>query len=483
MPWLVLIFCLLIIPLGMVSVGVVHDSSRIVEEVERLKPDVVVLDLSMPGKDPLEVLTEVAAAHPDTRTIVYSGYDDMKSIDKAVEAGAWGYVSKHEDFKQVIAAKPYCDRVFLAGDVEHAVTLHLIKKADLLLRTTRYDGDAISVREALFLGTPVIATDNGLRPDGVGLIAIGDKQGLIDGIKQIAIMWVGESQVSAANAWAFEAAMLKALRSKRTYGRAATHVVRPQERPDFAYARAKRDAFRAVVLTQGHAVEGVFAQLSNRDHSLNIPGQPGPGGTFKVGGVTDPGTYFLKLQPPPSTGVGLLPPEPREITVERDQAGPRVAAERPENHGVAGQEQDQAPAQRTLTQPALGVDDVDEAATQLRVPLDGPVGQAEDTYLLGGRRIHAKLVGVVDVALLLRHAIGMPDFPQSALPQQHMRGGPSQRDGGSRPRAASGQRGNQRRHDQGSECPFHEALLSLCCVPICVFFLESECKDLFGLRV
>lgn len=84
-----------------------------------------------------------------------------------------------------IAAKSYTDKIFLTGDVEHAVTLHLINGADILLRTTTFDGDAISIREALFLDTPVIATDNGMRPDGVHLISIGDKQALIETIKAI----------------------------------------------------------------------------------------------------------------------------------------------------------------------------------------------------------------------------------------------------------------------------------------------------------
>jgi glycosyltransferase involved in cell wall biosynthesis len=53
------------------------------------------------------------------------------------------------------------------GDVEREITIHLIEKADLLLRPTYFDGDAVSVREALFLQTPVVATDNGMRPDGV----------------------------------------------------------------------------------------------------------------------------------------------------------------------------------------------------------------------------------------------------------------------------------------------------------------------------
>lgn len=62
------------------------------------------------------------------------------------------------------------DNVMLAGNVPHEQVLHLIKRADVVLRATLFDGDAISVREALHLGTPVVATDNGMRPDGVHLL-------------------------------------------------------------------------------------------------------------------------------------------------------------------------------------------------------------------------------------------------------------------------------------------------------------------------
>jgi hypothetical protein len=41
------------------------------------------------------------------------------------------------------------------------------------------------VREAIHLGTPVIATDNGMRPDGVELIEIGDEAGLVAKLAQI----------------------------------------------------------------------------------------------------------------------------------------------------------------------------------------------------------------------------------------------------------------------------------------------------------
>ena len=78
----------------------------------------------------------------------------------------------------------HAKNICLAGNVEHEVTLHLIKDADVLLRTTVFDGDAISVREALHLGTPVIATDNGMRPEGVELIMSGDRNGLAEAVKR-----------------------------------------------------------------------------------------------------------------------------------------------------------------------------------------------------------------------------------------------------------------------------------------------------------
>ncbi|MEO6655398.1 MAG: glycosyltransferase family 4 protein [Pyrinomonadaceae bacterium] len=85
-----------------------------------------------------------------------------------------------------VAANGDAKNILIAGNIEHVVTLNLINDADILLRTTLFDGDAISIREALFLGTPVIATDNGMRPDGVHLIELGDKAALIRKVKEVA---------------------------------------------------------------------------------------------------------------------------------------------------------------------------------------------------------------------------------------------------------------------------------------------------------
>ena len=79
-----------------------------------------------------------------------------------------------------IARRRLSDRIMLTGSLEHADTLHVIDRADAMLRVTRFDGDAISVREAMNLGTPVIATDTSFRPKGIRIIPIGDRKALVD---------------------------------------------------------------------------------------------------------------------------------------------------------------------------------------------------------------------------------------------------------------------------------------------------------------
>jgi glycosyltransferase involved in cell wall biosynthesis len=73
------------------------------------------------------------------------------------------------------------EHVLLLGDVEHSRCLDLISRCDVFLRPTLDDGDSISVREALSLGVPVVASRVGTRPDGVFLFEPG---GLDDLLRQ-----------------------------------------------------------------------------------------------------------------------------------------------------------------------------------------------------------------------------------------------------------------------------------------------------------
>ena len=96
-----------------------------------------------------------------------------------------GAGSLEAEIKKKIQSKPYAEHILLCGDVPHAITLRAIAESDLFLRTTQYDGDSISVREALLAGIPVIATDNGMRPEGISLIPRPDPDALRQAIEQV----------------------------------------------------------------------------------------------------------------------------------------------------------------------------------------------------------------------------------------------------------------------------------------------------------
>lgn len=93
-----------------------------------------------------------------------------------------GSGSIEDELRRRIASTADAEHVLLCGDVEHDVTLRAFEESDVFLRTTLYDGDAISVREALHAGVPVIATDNGMRPAGVHLIPVADSAALVEAI-------------------------------------------------------------------------------------------------------------------------------------------------------------------------------------------------------------------------------------------------------------------------------------------------------------
>jgi glycosyltransferase involved in cell wall biosynthesis len=96
-----------------------------------------------------------------------------------------GAGSLEASLRNHIAGKGYARHVLLYGDLAHAMTLRLMLDAAMLLRTTHYDGDSVSVREALYLGTPVIATENGMRAPGVRLIPVSSRKGLGEAICEV----------------------------------------------------------------------------------------------------------------------------------------------------------------------------------------------------------------------------------------------------------------------------------------------------------
>jgi two-component system response regulator NreC len=83
-------------------VGSLPDADRLIEEAMRLKPNVVLLDIEMPGPDPFEVTENLQRQCPDVRVIFLSAYVRDHYISAATKAGAWGYFSKSDDAKDIV---------------------------------------------------------------------------------------------------------------------------------------------------------------------------------------------------------------------------------------------------------------------------------------------------------------------------------------------------------------------------------------------
>ena len=80
------------------------DADAGVRAVRLEKPDVVVLDVTMPGRSGIEALPDVLSAAPDARVLVLSMQDDPSYVREAFASGASGYVLKEAADKEVVDA-------------------------------------------------------------------------------------------------------------------------------------------------------------------------------------------------------------------------------------------------------------------------------------------------------------------------------------------------------------------------------------------
>lgn len=85
-------------------VGTATDAEDLVEKSQSAGADIILLDLTMEGKDSLEAVRELVRSAPETRVVIFSGYDDSDTVAQAFEAGARGFISKHADPLEIVNA-------------------------------------------------------------------------------------------------------------------------------------------------------------------------------------------------------------------------------------------------------------------------------------------------------------------------------------------------------------------------------------------
>ncbi len=85
-------------------VGEGADGAEAIDLVARARPDVLLLDLSMPGKDGVEAAAELSHAGWSTRILILTMYSEVQYAERAFRAGASGFIGKSVSFEELVRA-------------------------------------------------------------------------------------------------------------------------------------------------------------------------------------------------------------------------------------------------------------------------------------------------------------------------------------------------------------------------------------------
>lgn len=120
------------------------DGREAIQKIRELRPDVAVIDLSMPEIDGLEVINQIHPEYPDLPIIVLTMHAENQYVVRAIEAGAMGYITKQSAPEHLVNAitKVYNGSRYLTSDAAEALVLRVAKG-----HRDRSPLDSLSTRE------------------------------------------------------------------------------------------------------------------------------------------------------------------------------------------------------------------------------------------------------------------------------------------------------------------------------------------------
>ena len=113
-------------------VGEAGDGHEVLERVRTLGFDVLLLDMSMPGKSGVELIKQVKAEKPKLRILVLSMHEEHQYAVRAIRAGASGYLTKESAAAQLVAAirKIAAGGAFISAEVAERLALDAMPHAE-----------------------------------------------------------------------------------------------------------------------------------------------------------------------------------------------------------------------------------------------------------------------------------------------------------------------------------------------------------------
>jgi DNA-binding NarL/FixJ family response regulator len=129
-------------------VGEAENGADAVQAAKRLRPDVVLMDIGLPGLNGVETTAEILRHHPDCKIIILSMYDDENSVVSAIRSGARAFILKKASDTDLLDALRTVARggAYLSPQVSDRF-LHRIQKGDLESTKAPAGLESLSPRE------------------------------------------------------------------------------------------------------------------------------------------------------------------------------------------------------------------------------------------------------------------------------------------------------------------------------------------------
>jgi DNA-binding NarL/FixJ family response regulator len=129
-------------------VGEAENGSEAVQICRRKKPEIVLMDIGLPGLNGIEATQEILRHVPETRVIILSMYDDEHSVVSAIRSGARAFVLKRASDNDLVDALRTVARggSYLSPQVSDRL-LHRIQRGDLESKPASSALDGLSPRE------------------------------------------------------------------------------------------------------------------------------------------------------------------------------------------------------------------------------------------------------------------------------------------------------------------------------------------------
>jgi len=156
-------------------VGQADDVNSAWTVYKKLKPDVLVMDISMPGSTGIDGVKYIRARDPDVKIVIFSIHENTQLIERILDAGAYAYVAKSSDLMDIVKAinMAYQKKSYISSELAQSMVYSRLESTENVLSVLSErefhifclvaDGKSISeVAAKIFLAEKTVANYLGL---------------------------------------------------------------------------------------------------------------------------------------------------------------------------------------------------------------------------------------------------------------------------------------------------------------------------------